>query len=275
MAETKIEWADFTWNPWIGCQKVSPACDFCYAEDMMDRRYGRVHWGPGEDRVRTGAATWRAPFKWDRLAAQTGRRTTVFCLSLGDIWDNAVDPLWRRQAMQVMEQTPHLTYLLLSKRIGNAVAMCDPMRGGHAFPENAALGATMVTQAEWDRDLPKLTEAGRVLGARFTFASVEPMLGPIDARGQLPHWVIAGGESGPGARPAHPTWFRSLRDQCQTAGVAFHFKQWGEHAPTDAATDGGDTREVMVRVGKKASGRLLDGREWNEVPAPVEMGETP
>lgn len=283
-ADTKIEWATHTWNPWLGCQKVSAACDFCYAEDMMDRRYQRVHWGPGEDRVRTSAATWRAPFKWDRIAAQAGQRATVFCLSLGDIWDNAVDPLWRHEAFQVMEQTPHLTYLLLSKRIGNAIAMCGPMRGCRALPENAALGATMVTQEEWDRDLPKLIEAGRTLGARFTFASVEPMLGPIDACGSFPDWVIVGGESGPNARPMHPNWVRSLCDQCVTAGVAFHFKQWGEHSyETRAGTavnlpdlannqqalwgDGKTNHVVATRVGKKAAGRLLDGREWSEFPA--------
>lgn len=265
MAEnTKIEWCDHTWNPWLGCTKVSPACDHCYAETMMDQRYGRVRWGAGEDRVRTSAVTWKAPFRWDRRAEAEGKRATVFCLSLGDIWDNEVDPLWRRQAFEVMERTPNLTYLLLSKRIGNAIAMCDPMAGNPCLPLNAALGATVINQEEWDRDLPKLLHAGEMLGARFTFASVEPMLGPIEAKGLLPSWVIVGGESGgKDVRPMRPAWARALRDQCQAAGVSFHFKQWGEFAPGD---DAPDAHTAMRRVGKKAAGRLLDGVEHNGIP---------
>lgn len=278
---TKIEWCDHTWNPWIGCTKVSVgpcgACESCYAEDMMDRRYGRVRWGAGEDRVRTSVANWREPYKWNRIAQAAGSRPTVFCLSLGDIWDNEVDPMWRREAFDVMNDTPHLTYLLLSKRIGNAVKMCDPAAGNPLLPRNAALGATMVTQEEWDRDMPKLRHAGEVLEARFTFASVEPMLGEINASGNLPDWVIVGGESGSKARPMHPTWARSLRDQCVAARIPFHFKQHGEwfgelgSGNYRPASNGiqlhsfGDGY-IARRVGKKAAGRLLDGQEWNEMP---------
>ncbi|WLB69144.1 DUF5131 family protein [Bradyrhizobium elkanii] len=222
---SKIEWTVHTWNPWIGCTQVSPACDDCYAMVMMDHRYGKVRWGAGEDRHRTSAANWKQPLKWQRAAAAAGRIDTVFCLSLGDIWDNEVDALWRDQAMEVMEQTPNLLYLLLSKRIGNAIRMCDPMRGGPALPVNAALGATMVNQEEWDRDMPKLKEAGRMLGARFTFASVEPMLGRIFTRNNLPDWVIVGGESGRQPRHMHPDWARYMRDECAVAGVPFFMKQ--------------------------------------------------
>jgi hypothetical protein len=153
----------------------------------------------------------------------------VFCLSLGDIWDNEVPAAWRRDAFHVMEQTPNLIYLLLSKRIGNSVKMAGPYAGdgAPALPKNAALGATMVTQDEWDRDIRKLKACGKILGARFTFASVEPMLGPIDMRGELPDWVIVGGESGKDARPLYPDLPRSLRDQCAAAGVPFLFKQMG------------------------------------------------
>lgn len=222
---TKIEWATHTWNPWIGCTKVGPPCDFCYAEEQMDHRYGRVVWGPGNDRVRTSAANWLKPLKWNREAAAASRIDTVFCLSLGDIWDNEVDPLWRRDAFGVMEATPNLLYLLLSKRIGNAERMTDPMKGNPPLPRNAALGATLANQDEWDRDLTKLKRAGEILGAQFTFASVEPMLGPIDARGNLPDWVIVGGESGRHARPMSLGWARSLKEQCQAAGIAFFMKQ--------------------------------------------------
>lgn len=226
MAEnSKIEWCVHTWNPWIGCTQVSPACDRCYAMVMMDHRYGTVKWGAGEDRKRTAPANWKMPFRWNRAADAAGRVDTVFCLSLGDIWDNEVDPLWRSQAIEVMEATPNLLYLLLSKRIGNAIKMCDPARGNRCLPRNAALGATMIDQEEWDRDEPKLREAGRVLGACFTFASVEPMLERIFTRNNLPGWVIVGGESGHGAREMHPDWARYMRDECRTAGVPFFMKQ--------------------------------------------------
>ena len=292
---TKIEWATHTWNPWMGCMKVSPACDHCYAEDMMDARYGRVKWGAGEDRLKTGAGTWSQPRRWNRLAEEAGRIDTVFCLSLGDIWDKEVDPMWRRAAFRTMETTPNLVYLLLSKRIGNAVKMCDPLLGNPLLPRNAALGATMVNQDEWDRDLPKLKEAARILGARFTFASVEPMLGAINARGDLPDWVIVGGESGTHARPMSIQWARELRNQCEALGVPFLFKQWGEWAPArsrPSETPGkfafGDyefdrdrmhpidhyprqftmfgAHSVMERVGKKAAGRALDGHVHDGFP---------
>jgi protein gp37 len=198
---------------------------------MMDHRYKRVTWGAGEDRARTSLNNWKEPLRLDRLARNAGRIDRVFCLSLGDIWDNEVDPIWRRDAFSIMERTPNLLYLLLSKRIGNAIKMCDPFAGLPGLPSNCALGATMVNQDEWGRDIDKLKRAGERLGARFTFASVEPMLGPIDTHGELPDWVIAGGESGPNARPMHPDWARGLRDQCVNAGVPFFFKQWGEWSP--------------------------------------------
>lgn len=289
-----IEWCDHTWNPWIGCTKVGPPCDHCYAEGLMDTRHGRVRWGVGEDRIRTGASNWALPLRWDRKAAAAGKMAAVFCLSLGDIWDNEVDPAWRREAFDVMHRTPNLLYLLLSKRIGNAKKMCDPLAGNPCLPNNAALGATMASQDEWDRDVPKLIETGRDLGARFTFASVEPMLGAINAKGQLPDWVIVGGESGQHARPMHPDWARSLRDQCAAASVPFFFKQWGEWREPVGEEDydtsrgragkppafiiskdgtvhcfqhlGDDARPVVIRVGKKAAGNRLDGREHKEFP---------
>jgi len=281
---TKIEWADHTMNFWMGCTAVGPACDHCYAEDMMDRRYGRVKWGAGEDRVRTSPANWREPLKWDRKARETGRKATVFSLSLGDIWDNEVDPLWREQAFAIMRQTPNLIWLLLSKRIGNAVKMCNAAdRLG--LPPNCALGATMVNQDEWDRDMPKLREAGNRLGAMFTFASIEPMLAPIRMGGSLhPDWIIVGGESGPHARPTHPAWVRSIRDQCATLGVPFFFKQWGEWVPLQddsgawptvgrtcsrLTVDGRNEPDgwPMQRVGKHHAGRTLDGQTHDAMPA--------
>lgn len=228
MAEnSKIQWTKHTWNPWIGCTKVSPACDDCYAEELMANRYGRVIWGAGEDRVRTGAENWRKPLAWDRAAAAAGRIDTVFCLSLGDIWDNEVDPLWRHQAFDVMRQTPNLIYLLLSKRIGNAVRMCDVLANGSSahLPENAALGATVVNQDEWDRDIAKLRDAAEHLRALFTFVSVEPMLGRIRPGGWMPDWIICGGESGRSPRDMPWEWPRELMRYARPAGSSFFMKQ--------------------------------------------------
>lgn len=228
MAEnSKIEWTVHTWNPWIGCTQVGPPCFNCYAEGMMDHRYGRVRWGAGQARLRTSETNWKMPHRWDRAAAAAGRVDTVFCLSLGDIWDNEVPESWRHEAFAVMNATPHLLYLLLSKRIGNAIKMCD----GNPLPRNAALGSTFGNQEEYDRDRMKLKHAGATLGARFTFASIEPMLGPVILDGNAPDWIICGGESGPKARMMDPQWARDLRDSSGRLGRAFFMKQMTSKKP--------------------------------------------
>ena len=337
MAEnTTIEWADHTFNPWTGCTKVSPGCDHCYAESWS-KRSGTVQWGPDQPRRRTTAANWRLPLKWNAQAEREGRRFRVFCASLADVFDNAVPPEWRRDLFDLIRSTPCLDWLLLTKRIGNVTTMVmeanvagfldnEGFRSG--LPANVWLGATVVNQAEADRDVPKLLQ----VPARVRFLSIEPMLGPIDlckhlwqccerweyqdygcyghrpeccgspVERDLLHWVICGGESGPYARPMHPEWARSLRDQCIGAGVPFLFKQHGEwaeqdgHKPTrtfrmdtdvgetmaarcdgfislagefvrdmdDATTD--DPYRGLVRIGKKAAGRQLDGRTHDGFP---------
>lgn len=538
VANTKIEWCDHTWNPWIGCTKVGPGCAHCYAENLMDKRMGVAVWGPGNERVRTKDANWKMPLRWnaqaDAFMAQHGHRQRVFCASLADVFDNAVDPQWRADLFALIAATPNLDWLILTKRVGNVLPMIrlalefvykahstgynkahetsttrtgslrgrligrtrdrqvgpgmapeeadirpldgrcqdDSLQssqsrdgdGGRLFsgsldaqrqagggssssagvvslqgsdsrradhqpqerqqgeqqakqlgvgdlqraeeprnsgtgreaprcagveapentservgrdgnaksaqernddkrhrnsvqcdaersltdlpqrdldarpalkvwleawmagqpPSNVWIGATIVNQVEADRDIPKLLD----VPARVRFLSMEPLLGPVD----LTHievfggdaeiyplkgttdcvdedgaptddvpaldWVIVGGESGPGARPMHPDWARSLRDQCEAAGVPFLFKQWGEWASVSTSpvhpestrtpgnlcsvtldgvtadhyvaisTDGGRTRNEIRRVGKKAAGRLLDGRTWDGFPAP-------
>jgi protein gp37 len=247
MAEnSKIEWTRHTWNPWIGCTEVSPACDHCYARVMMDDRYHRVEWGAGMDRKRTSEANRKLPYRWNKAAAAAGERHTVFCLSLGDIWDNEVDQFWRDQALTTMWETPNLIYLLLSKRIGNALKMAGgPMQGTVCLPPNAALGATMVNQVEWDRDAPKLAEAGERLGALFTFASVEPMLDRIwMGDTPCPDWVICGGESGHYARDMPERWVFDLKEQTMRRGKAFFMKQMAHKAPIPA--------DLLVRQFPKA-----------------------
>ena len=172
-----ISWTDHTWNPWMGCQKVSPACDGCYAEALMDKRHGKVEWGTGQPRVRTGKSNWQQPFRWNRQAEAAGTRPFVFCASLADIFDNAVDPQWRCDAFAVMEATPRLVYLLLTKRIGNVLKMTDPERGNPPLPRNAAVGATMANQEEYDRDALKLDAVRAICEPLFTFGSFEPLRG--------------------------------------------------------------------------------------------------
>ena len=238
---SKIEWTDHTFSPWTGCTKVSPACDHCYAEGWA-KRSGHVKWGSGQPRRRTSDANWRMPLKWNREAERTGVRPRVFCASLADVFDNAVDPQWREDLFDLIAATPNLDWLLLTKRIGNVGNMLPvPFDFDKHFP-NVWLGATVVNQEEADRDIPKLL----AVPAAKRFLSIEPMLGPmllpfermrewnrIALMNQQEHavlridWVIVGGESGPGARPMSPDWARSIRDQCEEAGVALFVKQMG------------------------------------------------
>ncbi|AIO48665.1 phage Gp37/Gp68 family protein [Burkholderia cepacia] len=354
---TKIEWCDHTFNPWEGCQKVGPGCDHCYAESRNARFAGgtAVNWGPGAPRRRTSDSNWRKPLQWNRdgtFYAVHGRRQRVFCASLADVFDNAVDPAWRVDLFDLIRSTPDLDWLMLTKRIGNvrpmlsealSIAQHYGIRGTLANwlacwvdgepPANVWLGATIVNQAEADRDIEKLL----MTPAHRRFLSMEPLLGPVDLRAWFDptgvccmremqscedcpadapwihgptteyaedgtgysspkiDWVIVGGESGTGARPMHPEWARDLRDQCTAYGVPFLFKQWGEwREPVDGerydttmgraqrvpafivsksgtvhcfendqTRDGGRT---MLRVGKRAAGRLLDGRTHDEFP---------
>lgn len=300
MAENStIEWTDHTFNPWEGCQKVGPGCDHCYAETRNARFGGGVagNWGPGAPRRRTSVSNWRKPLRWQANAEMFlvahGRRQRVFCASLADVFDNAVDPTWRADLFELIRATPDLDWLLLTKRIGNVAVMAESAGG---MPANVWLGATIVNQAEANRDIPKLLVTQ---GPCMRFLSMEPLLGPVkvwtpaiaDAAEAMPgardkdgdihglDWIIVGGESGPGARPMHPDWARGLRDQCAFAEVPFLFKQWGEWGPEREArgaplsrTNGanlyangwsisppGQQHGEMRSYGKKAAGRLLDG----------------
>jgi protein gp37 len=355
---TEIAWCDSTFNPWIGCTKVGPGCDNCYAELLDKNRFSvafsplvdgqrlqEIHWGHGAARHRT--KLWSNPPKWNttpfyqclacgnRFALKKqgevtcdkcggdrvkGVRRRVFCASLADVFDNEVEPAWRADLLMLIRATPNLDWLLLTKRIGNVTRLLqeaqdllraqDRLDGwdwlndwtSGSSPANVWLGATIVNQEEADRDVPKLLATP----ARVRFLSMEPLLGPVSSRrewldgtyqgaeyadffggkhhrieyGPRLSWVIAGGESGPHARPMHPDWDRSLRDQCAAAGVPFLFKQWGEWAPWARVPE--DTSRLRAgdsfswlpdgrgawsyRVGKKAAGRLLDGVTHDAFP---------
>lgn len=295
-ADTPIEWTvtvtpdgtrhkGMTFNPWWGCAKISPACKSCYAERLA-ARFNRGEWTPNGERAAASEATWAEPIAWNRKAAKLGVRLKVFCASMADVFEDRadLDPL-RERLWALIAATPHLDWLLLTKRPDVMARWAET----HPWPVNAWAGCTVESQEWADRRIPALL----CVPAPVRFLSCEPLLGALDLSewmtkpapsrrwaeclcGQIDpadrpcppcesgggiHWVIAGGESGAGARPSHPDWFRALRDQCAAAGVPFHFKQWGEFAP---AGDGFGTN--VRRVGKHAAGRLLDGIEHNDYP---------
>lgn len=301
---TGISWTDLTFNPWIGCTKVGPPCFNCYADTMMGgkgetpvagegRRLRRVAWGPGQERQRTSKDYWKRPLRWQRVAAAAGVTLDVFCASLADWADNEVDDRWRLDLADVILKTPNLRWMLLTKRIPLVERYLRAMFP-QGVPPNVALGITVAEQPEVKRDLPRAVAVKSRLGIRYLFLSMEPLLGPVILPPELLaniDLVIVGGESGRNPRPMHPAWALALMQQCLAAGVAFHFKQWGEWLPVlkmihnddppgtwrrvGTATVFGRTYEgdsihhfpdgqPVVRVGTTKAGRMIGGREYLE-----------
>lgn len=282
--KTGIEWADHTHNFWVGCTKISAACDNCYAESWA-KRAGTPELWQGERRL-TSAKNRAEPRRWDRQAAKAGVRRRVFCASLADVFDNQVPVEWRTDLWALIDSTPSLDWMLLTKRPQN-IAKMVPDDWGQGRP-NVWLGTTTEDQKAFDQRHKHLQSVPAVVH----FLSCEPLLSGINMAEGLAYswperhkinWVIGGGESGPHARPTHPLWRSALRDQCAMAScpTAFLWKQNGEFLPTcddeGQISYGGDTRfgfdldtpsEAWVyRVGKKQAGRMLDGREHTEFPA--------
>lgn len=317
---TNIEWtrgddgsAGMTWNPVTGCAKVSPGCDNCYAERITERFHGKGSFAE----VKLHHDRLDAPLRWRKP-----RR--VFVNSMSDLFHDSVPSAFIAAVFDVMRQTPQHTYQILTKRPGRMRSLMRTAVPGEGWPlPNVWLGVSVEDQKRADLRVPALLETP----AAVRFLSCEPLLSSVDlsryltpaplgdklwcptARrqidvigsaactctgshqiGQRLHWIIAGGESGPGARPMHPDWPRQLRDQCTAARVPFFFKQWGEWIPqplyyTDknhhVVMPNGHDRGipwpgwkldqpdavVMERVGKKRAGRELDGRTWDEFPA--------
>lgn len=217
---TKIAWAHHTFNPWIGCTKVAPECDNCYAEGLMDLRYHRAQWGAGNPRVRTSADNWRKPLRWDRMAGEAGVRYRVFCASLADVFDNEVDPQWRDDLWALMRSTKNIDWLLLTKRIGNVKAMIP--EDWDCFCDQVWLGITTGTQAAMDRDAPKM----KGIAANVHWLSVEPMLERIEPKYDLyADWIVCGGESGRAPRALEVDWALELRHWCANNDRAFFMKQ--------------------------------------------------
>lgn len=298
MAENSaIEWTHHTVNFWWGCEKVSPACAHCYAEGQAARFYPGLWGADGERRIRLEAAR-REAFRYERQAIREGRRLRVFTNSMADFFEDRRDlDEVRAEALAVILDTPHLDWLILTKRPERIPALLRRaathprlatripawVDGILPPPANVWLGTTVEDQERADQRLPHLLRAP----AAVRFVSVEPLLGPVNLCGIGLHkgwcpthdfpggfchgpcpddrrldWVICGGESGRQARPMHPDWARSLRDQCAAAGVPFLFKQWGEWAPfvnEDHYTHGGAERQAHAWV--EVSGKL-DGLCW-------------
>ena len=231
-----IEWTDATWNPIRGCTKISPGCTHCYAERFSERFRG-VPGHPFEQGfdLRLIPEALQLPIKWKK-----SRR--IFVNSMSDLFHESVPEEFIVRVLDVIRQASQHQFQILTKR-SERLASLPAMLGGQGIPENAWLGVS-VESADYAWRIDHL----RTVPAAIRFLSVEPL---IESVGELNldgiHWVIAGGESGPRARPMMDTWIREVRDQCERARVPFFFKQWGG-------------------VRKHLTGRTLDGRTWDDIP---------
>ena len=316
-SDSKILWTRHTFSPWWGCKKVSDACKNCYVEGTARRTAFAKHaFGPRGVRYVVSERQWKEPIKWNAAAAAAGRPALVFCGSMCDVFEDRVgsdgevldeqrDRLWN-----LINQTPDLRWMLLTKRPEN-VRWLAPAAWLAKWPAHVAVGTTIENQETCEARLLRLLS----IPAAMRFVSCEPLLGrvwlPEDQRKQL-DWVITGGESGGKARPSHPDWFRSLRDQCAATNTPFMFKQGGEYVGDGrpigkkpwvcVLNDGTVYRPkkgtvpsdewlgcqiemrhklrwlehqpvAMTRVGKKAAGRELDGVEYAEFPEWAERGK--
>jgi len=308
MAEkTKIQWADHTFNPWWGCTRVSPACTHCYAESLA-RRFKPGTWGASAERAMASESQWAQPREWNARAQKARARTKegyrrprVFCASMSDVFEELHEEHPQRQQLAdarhrlwgLIAETPQLDWMLLTKRPQNI--------DGSGLPKlrNIWLGTTVENYAAYEARVPHLLQ---VEGPYVKFLSCEPMLEAMTMVGedlQKLDWVIAGGESGPGARPMHPDWLRCLKAQCQAYDIPFFFKQWGAWAPVDQVPKlngakvklsevafvpigyqgfkdetlpvDGSNFVKMVRLGAKKTEAMLDGKAHRSFPRQIRL----
>jgi protein gp37 len=278
--DSKIEWTHHTFNPWWGCVKVSAACDHCYAEAWA-KRLGEQVWGPSSERRFFSDTHWNEPLKWNREAAEEGVRRRVFCASMADVFENRPDLIPHRiRLLKLIEATPYLDWLLLTKRIH---LVKKQLPKGYEFPKNVWLGTTVEDADTARKRIDYLLE---FKSPSVRFLSCEPLLGPIDLRkylkpsahGTQVNWVIAGGESGAGSRPMNPAWPAQIQQHCLEANVPFHFKQWGHWAPLELVGDAiKKTTPIQIMrkngevfklagIGKGKTGRTLAGKFWDQFP---------
>jgi protein gp37 len=279
-AHSKIEWTDHTFNAWIGCTKVSPGCANCYAESEDKRRgWTPEGWGKGKPRKRTTAAYWKQAEKWEAEAEREGIRFKVFCASLADVFDPEVSDEWRHDLFDLIVQTPHLDWQLLTKRPEIARDFCRKWIGGYPndprgdFLHNVWLGVSVEDQQRADERIPILLQ----IPAAVRFLSCEPLLGPVEiAKWLTPDecgcgghdpafkncidWVIVGGESGPKARPCNVEWIRDIVTLCQVTGVRVFVKQLGSNPHGKCCLDGQCQSPGWKCVDRKGG----DIAEWPE-----------
>lgn len=259
--KTGISWCDHTFNPWIGCQKVSAGCLNCYAARDNNRYKWVDEWG--KDYRVTSEANWLKPIQWAKKAVKDGVIRRVFCASLADVFDINVSKMWRDRLwvlIQYTERIGGLEWLLLTKRPENIQAM--------GFPQlyemkNVRIGITCENQEMAENRIPILLDAWK----GKNFISYEPAIGSIKfsrvpglnsiTKGPQLQWIIAGCESGANARPCDIEWIRSVRDQCQGAGVPFFLKQM--NVPIGGIDEPYKGMELVKEP-------VLDGRQWLEFP---------
>jgi protein gp37 len=233
MARSSIEWTESTWNPVTGCDKVSPGCKHCYAE-VMARRLAAM----GQPNYRNGFRLTLQPHMLDR-PLQWREPQRIFVNSMSDLFHADVPEDYLQRVFAVMRQASWHVFQVLTKRADRLAETGRRIE----WPDNVWMGVSVEdAQRQWRIDRLRDT------GAHVKFLSIEPLLGPLpDLDLSFIDWVIVGGESGRNPRPVDPLWVRQVRDQCLAAGVPFFFKQWGG-------------------TNKKAAGRKLDGRQWDEMP---------
>lgn len=255
---SKIAWTDSTFNPVIGCTKIGPGCDNCYAEALDHRWYHSMHWGAGAPRKLTGDAYWKKPILWNLEAKLTGKPWRVFCASQADVFDNEWPAGVRERLWEMIKATPHLTWLLLTKRVGNVEKMLPADWGDHGYA-NVHMGITVVNQEEYDRDVPKL----KAVRAGVRWLSIEPQLGPIALNGSALwiDWIVVGGESAQygKCRRFDVEWAVELKRACDFYCVRYFFKQLG--------SDAWFNDEPLVYKGK--------GDEPDEWPSEIQVRDFP
>jgi len=278
-AKSKISWTDATWNPVVGCTKISAGCKECYAKALHDLRYkarlaGKrlpMQYALPFETVQLMPERLDMPLHWRK-----GRR--VFVNSMSDLFHPDVPFDFIDKVFWTIENAPQHTFQILTKRAAQMLVWCQ--QRGKPLPVNAWLGVTVENQEAADSQIPYLIKTG----AAVKFLSCEPLLEKVDLQlrgrnygghNEFVTWVICGGESGPRARPMYAGWARYLLHQCQEAGVPFYFKQWGEWCQdlqpqikdaTGKAFYRWPDGSGSLRVGVQKSGHLLDGDEWRQLP---------
>ena len=280
--DSKISWTHSTFNPWWGCARVSPGCERCYAEAFA-KRTGKAKWGVKEERRFFGDKHWNEPLIWNRNVS-AGERHRVFCASMADVFEDRRDlDSQRNRLWELIERTPNLDWLLLTKRPENFRTLFP---WTNTTQKNIWLGCTVEDQQRAEERIPHLL----AVSAAVRFLSCEPLLEPVDltklkddelganwnALEMGISWVICGGESGASARPFNLDWARSLLAQCRSAHVPFFMKQMGSHPVSSTEEDlfyrGSDNLLSLSKARLRFKGKADDIAEW---PKDLQVQEFP